>query len=1015
MNPFMLLLNLIGLISVPAFSARSSSASKLHSLEGWVTDSEEDEVEEFVEIELGEELANLALDVENGGASIPIMEDLTFDAAKEFSVPIMDDDPLTPDTGEPPEIVAVEQTGGTGDDGGSVEATDLAGSVSVMQGRVTTLNPGGDDIASVRIVSDVEHGNVTVNPDNTLALVLTKSDFVGQQSFSYEITYANGSTSVETTNLNVVPGAQAGGWGTGENHYMLATDENDKVIVEAGDNHQKVHITGSNDGLSIQDIANMEGIPTGHIDGNWLANSQYGSTEALALNTEAGQMKWQALTPEGTEASHWLLLEKGYQYDLGRIIQADVHGESEIHPMYVSSYGEGARPDITSYQMIFQETSSNVVFQDLKFSGEVFILNAENLLFDNVEATLPISQQGGSGLTIRNSEFLDIVRPQSQNGGDWEQHADRISGFYSDQIEGLLFEGNLFDKIAWEEGYDHYLSGSAGMPPSMYSQNIYINASNLDVTMRDTITMRGASFGAQIRSGGFIEDTVFLDNNAAFASVGGDYNGAGPVGNYTLFSDNLITSGAHKDALQIGALTQGLYEEGELATYVDTIVTHLADPNSNELDWKLHTHDGFHNNDDLFYDDTIVYNWKGSETVWGDIYTIEQNTEGLDTAALDQTTIQLFTAQLTGNPNATIGDLADYLRARVDGQFDDMVDADLIIRFFQEGFGIAPDIRDTAETLRFVPDDLGDGVRWDNRLNWDTEDLPGLFATDNADLGGNDVVFGTNAEINALDMGPDGSLNIYGGKLTLNGGVTGDDGGMIHLEGAGQLWTDGADAANLDVVVDGGRFVNTGDMAGANLTANDGEVILASENGTFELSSGDTLTVGAGAEVGFDGENGDMAILDLEDGATVAFDAEGNSLGSISEFHSGAFNNSGVKSGINLGNADLTIDLTGLSAEDGAGFLLMDADEIVGIFDDASVSGLGGRDATILVDYIADKVTLIVSHSGNGNVAVRTVGDQGTVESDEVALWNALTEGQGVASDIVDATPQDDDLIDDAA
>ena len=42
-----------------------------------------------------------------------------------------------------------------------------------------------------------------------------------------------------------------------------------------------------------------------------------------------------------------------------------------------------------------------------------------------------------------------------------------------------------------------------------------------DVTVRDNIIMRGASFGAQVRGGGFIEDNVFLDNNAGVNFLGG--------------------------------------------------------------------------------------------------------------------------------------------------------------------------------------------------------------------------------------------------------------------------------------------------------------------------------------------------------------------------------------------------------------------------------------------------------------------------------------------------------------
>ena len=134
----------------------------------------------------------------------------------------------------------------------------------------------------------------------------------------------------------------------------------------------------------------------------------------------------------------------------------------------------------------------------------------------------------------------------------------------------------------------------------MFSHNMYFGARMDDVTVRDSIFMRGASYGAQIRSGGFIEDNVFLDNNAALSSLGGDYEGAGSVGSYALLSDNLVTSGAHKDGEMIGGLTLGIYETGELTSLVDNIVTHLSDPNNpSELDYKVWTHDAIHTENNL--------------------------------------------------------------------------------------------------------------------------------------------------------------------------------------------------------------------------------------------------------------------------------------------------------------------------------------------------------------------------------------------------------------------------------
>ena len=70
----------------------------------------------------------------------------------------------------------------------------------------------------------------------------------------------------------------------------------------------------------------------------------------------------------------------------------------------------------------------------------------------------------------------------------------------------------------------------------------------------------------------------------------------------------------------------------------------------------------------------------------------------------------------------------------------------------------------------------------------------------------------------------------------------------------------------------------------------------------------------------------------------------------------------------------------------------MTSDEIVGVFEEAYVGGLGPRDATITIDYEQDCVTLTLV-AGEGNVLVEKIGQQ-VDPSDEVDnLWNSLTDG----------------------
>jgi hypothetical protein len=524
------------------------------------------------------------------------------------------------------------------------------------------------------------------------------------------------------------------------------------------------------------------------------------------------------------------------------------------------------------------------------------------------------------------------------------------------------------------------------------------------VTLRDTISMRAASWGAQVRSGGFIEDNVFLDNNAAFSFLGGMFGTSGPVGNYSLVSDNLTTSAGHKIAPEIGAVDWGMTTSGYLSSIVDNIIAHMEDPN-NPVEMAAKTSNGVPTiiTKDPFYNDTIIWNWGKTP----------ENIDGLDTGVLNQTTIQLFTAQLLNKPNATIDDLATYLRAQANGAFDNVVDADLIIRFFQSGFGIAPDIRTDDGMIRFIPDELGEGTRWDNRLNWSTEDLPGSVKGDSVDLGGNKVIFGGNVAINQMEFGANGGLRLEHGKLTVEGGIeTGKDPATLDVNGAGQIWTEGGrGVGKLDIDVTGGRFANTGDFQmNSDLTASGGQTLLGVDSATYAVTRGSRLEiVGDAGEVGFDGEQNGIAILGLGKEGTLAFTADNGKLGSIEEFRSGAFDGAPqVLSGADLGGGKLQLDLTELVNASGT-FTLVDVDELIGSFGSTNIIGLGSRNAEIVIDYQSDSITLNLA-AGTGALKTTFVGNQGTFDTGEAALMNALTAGRGTYDDADQATDDEDYL-----
>ena len=102
------------------------------------------------------------------------------------------------------------------------------------------------------------------------------------------------------------------------------------------------------------------------------------------------------------------------------------------------------------------------------------------------------------------------------------------------------------------------------------------------MTLRDSIIMRAASFGAQFRSGGFIEDNIFLDNNVAMNFLEASYQDDGTelATTRSLPTTYHLRSAQDVARDQQGALTWGIDNGANLSSMVDNIVAHLADPNN---------------------------------------------------------------------------------------------------------------------------------------------------------------------------------------------------------------------------------------------------------------------------------------------------------------------------------------------------------------------------------------------------------------------------------------------------
>ncbi|MFC3169469.1 hypothetical protein ACFOD7_15555, partial [Paracoccus fontiphilus] len=117
------------------------------------------------------------------------------------------------------------------------------------------------------------------------------------------------------------------------------------------------------------------------------------------------------------------------------------------------------------------------------------------------------------------------------------------------------------------------------------------------------------------------------------------------------------------------------------------------------------------------------------------------------------------------------------------------------------------------------------------------------------------------------------------------------------------------------------------------------------------------------------------------------FVADATGLGTIREFHSGAFERSNVSSDIRL-NGILSIDLINYKGTKATTWTLMNADRITGNLDDIKINGLEeNRDAKVYLDSLSGKLMLSISESGRGSGSLVSTGIgeniiQGTVGRD---------------------------------
>ncbi len=279
-----------------------------------------------------------------------------------------------------------------------------------------------------------------------------------------------------------------------------------------------------------------------------------GATPSLAVKS---LVRAAALVRDGQH--DFLLLRRGDTWrgeSLGRFKS----GLDAAHPLVISAYGEStARPRVeVNTQFIDHDgqTRSFVAVHGLEVvsfplipgdpawdgattGGFRYVGGGQGLLIEDCHllyADLVVQSYGGAvydGVELRRN-----VIEQAYHVGTCNQNATfRPSGLYTDLVNHLTIEGNVFDHNGWS-------SAVSTACASMYNHNLYLDAKAL--VIKDNIIARASSMGIKLRSdttGGVgdvtIENNLLVDGEIGIG-IGGNTTAPGRFTNATI-RNNVFT------------------------------------------------------------------------------------------------------------------------------------------------------------------------------------------------------------------------------------------------------------------------------------------------------------------------------------------------------------------------------------------------------------------------------------------------------------------------------------------
>jgi hypothetical protein len=216
----------------------------------------------------------------------------------------------------------------------------------------------------------------------------------------------------------------------------------------------------------------------------------------------------------------WVLLKRGDTWN--EEFRWGGNGRSVEEPMVIGAYGDGTeRPIVqpptdkegfaigtgllqfvalTGIEFRASGSTSHAGIRIVADTGQAMLI--EDCLIDGFKDNVIVVSNRGlggfEGFTFRRNVVVDSA---ALLGG-------HSQGMYLDAVDEIVIEDCVFDHNGWRA------NGSA--PATMFNHNIYIQSNCGHATVRGNVIASGASHGVQARSGGDIENNLFVRNALAF-------------------------------------------------------------------------------------------------------------------------------------------------------------------------------------------------------------------------------------------------------------------------------------------------------------------------------------------------------------------------------------------------------------------------------------------------------------------------------------------------------------------